>query len=121
VNGADLLFVAAFAGLLIHEMDAIRCGEWRFFFQKVPLSDASAYRLFTAAHAPLVILILVWMEEPALQITLDIFLIAHAGLHWWLRNHPLLDFSNWFSAIWIYGAAILGALHLVMLAVGAMV
>ncbi|MGF1504806.1 MAG: DUF6713 family protein [Anaerolineae bacterium] len=47
----------------------------------------------------------------------DIFLIAHAGLHWLFRSHPEHAFEGWFSNLWIVGGGVLGALHLVLLLV----
>ncbi|MEM7132822.1 MAG: DUF6713 family protein [Chloroflexota bacterium] len=110
----DLLFLTALAFLLIgHELDAIRQREWRFFFASISVSDQAAYRIFTALHVPLVVAILWYMESFWLQASLDIFAIAHAGIHWLLRKHPLIDFDNGFSRFWIYGAAALGGIHLI--------
>lgn len=112
----DLLFLINVAVLVIgHELDAIHKAEWRFFFAATPLSDENAYRLFTALHVPLVFLILWNLHSWRFQISFDLFLIVHAGLHWFLRKHPLVNFNNWFSWLWIYGGALLGAVHLVRL------
>ena len=112
----DLLFIVNIAFLVIaHELDAIKQQEWRFFFSRIPVSDETAYRIFTALHVPLVIVILWNLHSFRFQIAFDTFLIIHAGLHWALRNHPLIDFDNWFSQLWIIGGAILGAIHLGLL------
>ncbi|MDZ4770812.1 MAG: DUF6713 family protein [Chloroflexota bacterium] len=113
---ADLLFLLVIAWLITHELDAIHRREWRFFLDPARVSDTLGYRIFTAAHIPLFVLILANLDVPSVQITLDLFVIFHAGLHWVLRAHPNLEFRNAFSSVWIYGAAPLGALHLLLLA-----
>jgi hypothetical protein len=98
-----------------HELDAIQQEEWRFFFAALPVSDQTAYRLFTALHVPLLVFILWQMPSVRFQIGFDLFTIIHAGLHWGLRHHPQIRFNNWFSRLWIFGAAVLGAIHLLLL------
>ncbi len=109
----DLLFLTGFAFLAIgHELDAIQQKEWRFFFALVPISDENAYRIFTALHIPLFIWLAVSWHSPVFQFWFNIFLIAHAAVHWLLRKHPLIMFDSWFSRFWIYGGAVLGVAHL---------
>lgn len=112
---ADVIFLAGLTCLLIHELDAIQQQEWRFFFGWLSISDQAAYRLFTALHAPLLVIILLSVQNPGFQLVFDLFLIIHAGLHWALRQHPAINFNSAFSAVWIYGGAALGMLHLVLL------
>jgi hypothetical protein len=107
-----ILFSSVVAVLLVHELDAIRQHEWRFFFAPVTISDESAYQLFTALHVPLFAVILVYASSPVFQIGFDVFAIVHLLLHLGLRNHPLIEFDSWFSWVWILGASLLGALHL---------
>ena len=110
----DLLFLTGFSFLVIgHELDAIKNHEWRFFFAKVPISDRAAYQIFAALHVPLAIwLIWVWQNQ-TFQFWFNLFLIAHAGVHWLLRNHPKIKFNDWFSQLWIYGGALIGLTHLI--------
>ena len=110
----DLLYLSGFALLFAHELDAIRRREWRFFAQPFDVGDETAYRLFAAIHMPLFALLVFYWDAPAWQFGVDIFLIVHAVAHWTLRAHPLLDFDNWFSRIWIYGAGLAGVAHLAM-------
>lgn len=105
------LFLAAVSFLFVHELDAIRRREWRFFFARVPVRDETAYRVFTALHAPLFVLVLWFLEAPRFQLGVDAFLVFHGVLHLALRTHPLVRFDGWFSRVWIYGGAALGALH----------
>ncbi|MBL8163892.1 MAG: hypothetical protein JNJ61_18030 [Anaerolineae bacterium] len=114
----NLVFLAAIAFLFVHELDAIQQHEWRFFFAWTGLSDAAAYQLFTALHVPLFIAILANLQTRSVQIGLDLFLIVHAVLHTLLRNHPLITFNNGVSRLWIYGAALLGVVHLALLQAG---
>ena len=111
----ELVFLMGLACLFTHELDAIQQHEWRFFFAWTPLSDAAAYRVFTAAHVPLFVLIVANWETPAFQVGLDVFLAIHAGLHLLLRNHPLVTFNNGFSRLWIYGGAVMGLAHFALL------
>ena len=114
-SNLDLLFLTNVAFIITHELDAIRKHEWRFFFALTNLSDQNAYRIFTALHLPLFVFIIWNVNSLSFQIGLDIFLIAHAGVHCLLRNHPKVTFNNWFSRLWIYGGALLGALHLLLI------
>lgn len=112
---ADTLFLLGVVFLLIHELDAVQQGEWRFFFAWLRASDETKTRLFNAAHVPLLLLVLANLATPSFQLGLDIFLVAHAGIHWVLRHHPLIAFNNRFSRIWIFGGALLGLAHAIML------
>lgn len=109
-----LLFLTVVSFLLVHELDAIRRREWRFFFASLPISDEAACRVFTAFHAPLFVVVLWSLDAPVVQIGLDAFAVVHGLLHLALRDHPLLDFEGWFSRVWIFGGALLGGLHLAL-------
>lgn len=112
---ADLFFLIGVSCLLLHELDAIHEREWRFFFMSVTLDDETAYRIFVALHLPLFFVILWNVQQGWFQTLLDIFLIVHGGLHLLLRNHRLIAFDTWFSWIWIYGGALVGMIHLMLL------
>jgi hypothetical protein len=108
------LFLAVVSFLLVHELDAIRQREWRFFFAPVTVRDKTAYQLFTALHAPLFVVILVFVESSVFQLAIDSFAIVHGLLHFGFRDHPLIEFDSWFSRVWIFGGSLLGVLHLVL-------
>ncbi|MFC6862880.1 DUF6713 family protein [Halomicroarcula sp. GCM10025817] len=108
----ELLFAAVVTWLVIHELDAMYHHEWRFFFAPIPVTDETAFRIFTALHAPALLVVLWVFETPDFQRGFDVFVIAHAGAHLVLRDHPKVEFDTWFSAGWIYGGALLGAAHL---------
>lgn len=111
---SQILFFVVVSFLFVHELDAIRQREWRFFFAPVTISDESAYRIFAALHAPLFVVILVYVESSAFQIAIDAFAIVHGLLHLGLRNHPRIAFDSWFSRFWIFGGSLLGVLHLLL-------
>lgn len=116
MNGwTDVLFVVTVAWMTVHELDAIARHEWRFFFAWTSLSDTAAYRLFAAAHVPLMMFILWNLPIREFQIGFDLFCIGHAGLHWLLRHLPTLEFNDWFAWVWIWGAAVFGLAHLIVL------
>ncbi|MGH3144645.1 MAG: DUF6713 family protein, partial [Rubrobacter sp.] len=46
-------FLLGFCFLLVHEMDAIRCKEWRVFPVTSRMADEAGYVAFTALHVPL--------------------------------------------------------------------
>ena len=110
INNCLFLLVVAF--IFNHELDAIKKKEWRFFFAFTPLSDDRAYQLFTGIHIPLFLLILSNLSSSGFQTGFDLFVIAHAGVHWLLRNHRLVHFNDTFSGIWIFGGALIAAVHL---------
>jgi len=116
-TSAELLFLLGVAFLHNHELDAIRRGEWRIFSQWASFSDDVGYRLFTALHVPLYIFIMWFLPDQPFQVGFNIFLIVHAILHGLLRNQPELDFNNGFSRLWIFGGAVIGVTHLIVLSV----
>lgn len=111
----DLLFYLNIALFFAHELDAIQRHEWRFFPFLRPFSDLTAYRIFTAAHLPITVLILWLLPVREFQFIFSGFLIVHALLHFLLRNHPLLEFNSPFSWLWIYIPIPLSLLHLLLL------
>jgi hypothetical protein len=109
-----LVFFAVVSSLFVHELDANRRHEWRSFVASLPVGDETAYRLFTALHAPLFVVLRWLLDAPRVQIDVDVFVVVHALAHFGLRGHPLLAFENWFSRLWIGGDALLGVLHLAL-------
>ncbi len=49
----DTFFYLGLSLLTMHEMDAIRCREWRIFPILSMLSDKAGYIVFVFAHIPL--------------------------------------------------------------------
>ena len=116
-----ILFVFLLVLLLVHEMDAIRAKEWRMLIILKDLDDALAYKVFTLAHIPLylaVILILVLADESVVLILMyvvDLFAIAHAAIHFFFRKKPTNGFTSVFSQAIIYSLGALAILHLCLL------
>ena len=117
----DPLFYLAFSTLLAHELDAVHKREWRLLFVLRTLPDEGARRAFVLLHVP-VVAVLLWLAafpSEAVRfwtvVSLDLFIIVHAGLHWRLSAHPLYEFRTAHSRLLIYGAAALVFVHLTLL------
>ncbi|CAA9569324.1 MAG: hypothetical protein AVDCRST_MAG19-2609, partial [uncultured Thermomicrobiales bacterium] len=78
-------FLLGLAFLLAHEMDAIKCKEWRLFPVTSGMGDEAGYRVFTGVHVPLYALLFWGLtgggEDPGLIVALDLFFVIHLGLH----------------------------------------
>ena len=110
-----LLFLSNLVWIMVHELDAIYQGEWRFFNIPFQLEDDLAYRVFTILHVPLFIMLIWAIPSQAFQIGFDIFVIGHAMVHWLLRNHPLITFNNWFSRLLIFAPVVTSIIHLIFM------
>ena len=108
----DALYLTVVSALVVHELDAIRNREWRFFFAPLPVDEETAYRAFVALHAPALVAVLWSLESATVQLGLDAFAVVHGGAHLLVRNHPRVEFDDRFSWLWIAGAALLAGLHL---------
>jgi hypothetical protein len=104
--------------IIIHEMDAIRCKEWRIFPGLSLLNDDLGYVIFILAHIPLYFLIY-WQlvndesREPFIY-GLSIFFIIHIGLHLLLLKNKKNGFKDWISWFFIIGAGLFGLLELIL-------
>ncbi|MEM9672492.1 MAG: DUF6713 family protein [Bacteroidota bacterium] len=110
-----LFFYWGLGLLLTHEMDAVRCREWKLFIILSGLKEPTAYRLFTALHIPLygfLLQELVQGPATALVIGLDAFFVIHVVLHFLFSRHPANGFTSWFSWLLIIGAGLCGLLDL---------
>lgn len=107
-------FLAGLTLLLVHEMDAIRCHEWRIFPGLSALPDRLGLRLFVALHVPVVFLVLWGLASGSRQMVywLDVFFVAHLALHLLYLRHPRNEFRDALSWSLIAGAALFGALDL---------
>ncbi|MCK5311264.1 MAG: hypothetical protein KAJ62_04100 [Desulfobacteraceae bacterium] len=117
----DLIFYTGFALLITHELDAIQRHEWRIFPFLSNLEEDIAYQIFVIAHVPLLVSLLWLMNHPSenvrywFQLSLDIFLIIHLGLHSLLKSHKKNEFTSVLSKIIIMLMALFGLLHLILL------
>ena len=104
--------------LTIHEMDAIRCKEWRIFPGLSMLSDKVGHIVFVFAHIPLFIFIN-WQLAHSQDINsfiqiFNIFTIVHLGLHVIGLKHKNNEFKDWISWTLIIGAGLCGLIDLMV-------
>jgi hypothetical protein len=113
-----IFFYLGLTFILIHEMDAIRCKEWRIFPGLSLLNDIWGYRIFLLAHIPLFLLLFIGLSGQGsldgLMNGLDIFFIAHVGLHILFLAHKRNEFKDWISWTIILGAGFFGLMDLII-------
>ena len=110
-------FYLGLALILMHEMDAIRCKEWRIFPGLSFLDDTWGMRIFMVAHIPLYYFLLKGLQGPkadSLMIGLDYFFIIHLGLHLIFLLHKRNEFKDWLSWSLITGCAICGIIDILV-------
>ncbi len=110
-------FLLGFCFLLTHEMDAIRCKEWKVFPVTSRMGEEAGYVAFTALHVPLYALILWGLfggdgVNRGLLVGLDVFFVGHVVLHLLFSNRPEYRFRSAFSWTLILGAGAFGAIDL---------
>lgn len=113
-------FLLGLAFLIGHELDAVRCREWRMFPGLSALSERRARSLFIGLHVPLLYVLLsalVTGPGATLVAALDLFFVLHLGLHLLFFRHPKNEFGDALSWTLIAGAAVSGALDLLRWAV----
>lgn len=105
-------FLAGLTLILLHELDAVRCHEWRIFPGLSNLPDEKAQFIFLSAHIPILYWIfwqLTYSGDVAIFRTgFNYFLIIHVGLHLLYLKHPKNEFTDWFSWTIIIGAGLCG-------------
>jgi hypothetical protein len=106
------LFLTGISFLIVHEMDAIRCKEWRIYPGLSLMSDKAGRLLFVFAHIPLFIWFFYQLtavnDNSAFIKGLNIFMIAHIGLHLLFIRHKNNEFKDWISWTLIIGAGLFG-------------
>ncbi|MBU6361824.1 MAG: hypothetical protein KGS46_17575 [Chloroflexi bacterium] len=116
-------FLVAFACLIIHEMDAVRCHEWRVLPITSWMEDKLGFHAFMWLHLPLFVWFL-WAlggsseRARAAMDALDLFMIVHVLLHIVFIRHPKYEFKTVMSWVWIIGAGLAGAIDLVLTRIG---
>lgn len=111
----NIVFFIGISFILLHEMDAVRCHEWRIFPGLSLLNDQLGFVLFMLAHVPLFTWLIYFVGNPSFRNGLDIFLLIHLGLHLIFLKHPKNEFKDWTSWTIISGAAICGAIDLFLI------
>ncbi len=106
------LFYIGLSFLTVHEMDAVRCKEWRIFPGLSILSDNLGEIIFVFAHIPLFYIVFFQLTNSVNPDNFikgfDIFMIIHVGLHLLLLKHKNNEFKDWISWIIIVGAGLFG-------------
>ncbi|MDR2950574.1 MAG: hypothetical protein LBV71_15410 [Prevotella sp.] len=112
------LFYIGLSLFLIHEMDAIRCEEWKMFPVLSSLSDRKGYIIFTTLHIPIFIVIFWFITNVTtagiFTKIFDVFMIIHFLLHLLFLNHEKNKFKDVFSWSIITGIAICGLFDLIL-------
>jgi hypothetical protein len=106
------LFYTGLSFLTIHEMDAIRCREWKILPGLSLLSDKLGQIIFVFAHIPLLLIVFYNLTNNTDLYTFvkgfDIFMVVHIGFHLLLLRHKNNEFKDWISWTLIVGAGIFG-------------
>jgi hypothetical protein len=117
----NVVFYLGLGMLFTHEMDAMQNHEWRVLPILSSLPDATGEFAFLIAHVPIFAVVIAFVaslnistRELAQKLACG-FLIIHAALHLAFSGHADYGFSSLTSNLLIYGAALCGAMFLVML------
>ena len=89
---------------ILHEMDAVKAGEWRMIKFSEKLNDNMGHFVFTSLHLPLFLIIfyLMYYHFIFLFIFVSVFLIVHQFMHILFRDHAENKMNNVFSKIIIF-------------------
>jgi|LakMenEpi03Aug12_release.lakeMendotaPanAssembly.Ray.scaffolds.fasta_scaffold15100_8 hypothetical protein len=112
------LFYLGLSLLLMHEMDAIRCKEWRIFPGLSLLGNKLGHIVFVFAHIPLFFYIF-WQlthsqDIDAFIYRFNIFMIVHLGLHILFLKHKNNEFKDWISWTILIGSGLSGLIDLLV-------
>jgi hypothetical protein len=114
---SHLFFYLALSFLTLHEMDAVRCREWRIFPLLSLLNDKLGQIVFLFAHIPIFFFIywkLTYTQDLLTFIQyFDIFTMIHIGLHVLFLKHKNNEFKDWISWTIIIGAGFCGLIDLI--------
>lgn len=113
-----IFFYLGLSFLTLHEMDAIRCREWRIFPGLSVLNDKLGHIVFVFAHIPLFFFInwqLTHSNNPeSFMKGMDIFMLVHLGLHILFLKHKNNEFKDWISWTIIIGAGLCGLIDIII-------
>ena len=102
--------------ILMHEMDAVRCREWRIFPGLTLLNEKNGLIAFIFLHIPLFywIMLETLANNETFRMGFDYFLITHFILHLLFLMHKKNEFKDRISWTIISGAGLSGLLDLLM-------
>ncbi|MEO1053403.1 MAG: DUF6713 family protein [Bacteroidota bacterium] len=108
------IFTLGLAFILMHEMDAIRCHEWRIFPATSFMNDKTGMIVFIFLHIPLFYFPLLpdMLHSHSFRYGFSIFLIVHFFLHLLFLLHKKNEFKDWISWSLIIGAGACGLIEL---------
>ncbi|MGY5252847.1 DUF6713 family protein [Sphingobacterium spiritivorum] len=111
-----IFFYTGLSLFTIHEMDAVRCKEWRIFPGLSFLDDRWGFRIFMFAHIPIFLFIYRQLHDvPTSEIFMkgfNVFLMVHMGFHLLYLKHKRNEFTDGISWFYIAGAGICGIVDL---------
>ncbi len=115
---SHIFFFLGLTAIVIHEMDAIRCKEWRIFPGLSLLDDNWGFKIFMLAHVPLFYFFFAGLfgqySNTKLILGLDIFFIIHVGLHLLFLMHKKNEFKDGVSWTIISSAGIFGLIDILI-------
>ncbi len=111
-----IFFYLGLSLLTMHEMDAVRCKEWRIFPGLSMLSDKVGHIVFVFSHVPLFYFVF-WRLTHSQNIEafiygFNVFMMVHLGLHILFLKHKNNEFKDWISWSIIIGAGLCGLIDL---------
>jgi hypothetical protein len=113
-----IFFYLGLSAIIIHEMDAVRCKEWRIFPGLSFLDDNRGFKIFMIAHVPL-FYFLFWglmaqSDSSQLNFGLDICFIVHVGLHLLFLRHKKNEFKDSVSWTVVLSAGLFGLIDILI-------
>lgn len=114
------IYYLGLAALFTHELDAVLNFEWRLLYHLRTLPDVTASSYFVALHLPLFFGFFYFGHHPNAKIKNTFralvawFLIIHSLLHFRLSGHDAYLFAGFLSNSYIYLAATMGLLYLLI-------
>jgi Family of unknown function (DUF6713) len=115
------LFCIGLALLACHELDAVSKFEWRLLPILSTFEDETGLAAFILLHIP-IFAVVFWATGHTnkiirwrSQVGVDLFLLAHGLIHFVLSDHALYEFEPPIETITVYGGALVGIIHLVLL------
>ena len=109
-------FALGFSFILMHEMDAMRCHEWRILPLTSFMKERTGMRVFIFMHIPLFYIPLLpqVFGNESFRFGASIFFIIHFVLHLLFLMHQKNEFKDWISWSIISGVGICGLLYLLV-------
>ena len=113
-----IFFYLGLTFLIIHEMDAVYCKEWRIIPGLSSLKEKTGYIVFLSIHVPVLTGIFILLNMPGYMQTFilifDILLILHLILHILFMKHEKNEFKKPVSWTIISGGAIFGLADIIL-------